>query len=733
MSLSFHRLAFAGLLVTSAMPAALAYADPSAASSTPDVDSDGPTVDAVVVTAKAAPTQTAIDRKIYTVSADLQALTGSADNVLRNIPSVELDTLGNVSLRGDSNVQILIDGKPSPMMSAANRGAALQQMGADQIERIEVLTNPSAEFKPDGSAGIINIVTKRSRKPGLTGTVRANIGSEGRFNLGGTADYNTGPFHLYGSFTARQDNRKRLIEDRRAKPDPTTNLSATSAQDIVNETKRLSLIGSLGADYDLTKSDRLSGGFTYNDREGGALVLERDVARDEVGDVTSDYLRRGDGRERQISTQGSLKYRHSFADDGHAFTLDLERGETAERQRFDYSNTYNSPLGPATFDSQHLYSDELVREFTAEYAMNLPEKAKFLVGYDLERDDNDYDNHGATIDPLTGASIIDPALTHHFIYGQTIHALYSTYERPFGKWTMRLGLRLEQVLIDTNDATGGVKDNRQYFRAYPTLHLQYDLSDTETFRLSYSHRVTRPRAEDLDPYPLYQDAYNFRAGNPRLLPQETHSFEAGYQYQHRGLSLQATAYFRESFNDITDVSRYITPTILLTTKENLGRKTSGGVELSASGKLNKVFGYNLSSNIYYNEISASNLGLSGSKALTTATAKASLDYSPTQDDLFQLSATYYGERLTAQGYRLPSSSANIGYRHKFGERVTAVATVTDLFASQGERTVIDTATLRDNYSRRQLGRTFSLGLTWLLGGGKTAATDNKFDYSSGQP
>ena len=161
----------------------------------------------IVVSAERAASRSSIDRKTYDVSRDLQSVSGSVSDILRDLPSVDVDAQGNVSVRGDNNVQILIDGKPSTLVSAANRADYLQQLPADSIERIEVITNPSAQYKPDGSAGLINIVTKKNRKPGRSGSAQASVGTDGRFNLGVTQGYHSGPLSLNGSLNLRQDIR----------------------------------------------------------------------------------------------------------------------------------------------------------------------------------------------------------------------------------------------------------------------------------------------------------------------------------------------------------------------------------------------------------------------------------------------------------------------------------------------------------------------------------------------
>lgn len=707
-------------LAAGCAPGALAMAQ------TPTAPARPQTVEGVVITAQKPAEATSIDRRTYSVAHDLQATSGSVGDVLRNLPSVEVDVLGNLSLRGDSNVQVLIDGKPSTMMSAANRGAILQQMPADSIESIEVITNPSAQFKPDGSSGIINIVTKKNRRLGRSGSVQASLGSEGRYNLGASAGWKSGDLNLFGSASLRHETRKRTTTDHRLRRDAVAGGVAASDQTVVTSQQRRSRIASVGFDYDLDAKSRINGDFSYNRRAETLTIGERNRAADPAGLVLRDYDRLGAGPGHETSTQLSAGYRRTLANDGE-FTLDLQRGQTQEDRRRTYVSRFRTPPVADLGEELIPRANEITREITAEYAGALPGKAKLKLGYDLQRDDDDYDNYGGTI--VGDQHVVDPAQTNRFLYKRTVHALYGTYERPLGDWTLLAGLRLEETLIDTNQLTSALANRSDYFRVYPTLHLEKDLGEDRKLRLSYSKRVARPEPEDLNPYFVVVDAFSARAGNPSLMPQETHAFEVGYEARAHGATLAATAYARRSLNGMTEVSRYISPTVLLTTKENLGKSTSGGVELSANGKLAGALSYGLSANVFYNQVDAANLGFAAKRSAVGYTGKASADYALTPKDLIQVSASYSSKRLTAQGHRLPSSSINLGYRRKLTNDLSAVLTVADLLNKQRDRTVIDTPTLSDQFERRQLGRTAFLSLSWKFGtGGK--AKDPGFDYAT---
>ena len=642
---------------------------------------------AIVVTGERPAAQNSIDRKTYSVAHDLQSSSGSVADILRNLPSVEVDAQGNVSLRGDQNVQILIDGKPSTSMNGANRAETILQLPASSIERIEVMTNPSAQYKPDGSSGLINIITKRNRKPGESGTGQASVGTDGRFNLGVTAAYNHGPLSLNSGLTLRRDVARRPFSDRRSRIDPITGQALESSQDSLFLSKRLSRIATAGIDYDVSSADRLSAAVSYNLRTGHPRINEQDHVADGSGATITDFRRTGIGSERETNSEGSVTYRHSFPQKGHEFSLELRRSESSETQHRRYTSAYQTPQGLLGIEDQSPHADEIERELSADYTLPTAGAGKLQLGYDLDRNDDVYDHRGASVDPTTGMLTVDPSQTNRFVYDRTIHAVYGTLEHPLRKkLSAILGLRLEDTVLHTDQVTSALIGRTSYFRAYPTLHLQYDMSDGDLLRFSYSHRVARPEPEDLNPYPEFQDPQNVRTGNPALLPQDTHSLEASFEHDARGTSLGATIYVRKNYNEFTQVSRFISPTVLLTTRENLGKSTAAGVELTASGEMSSELSYNFSGNFFYNQIDASNLGVPGQRSNYSFTTKGSVDFHLTKSDLLQVSASYNGKRLTPQGYRLPTGVLNIGYRHQIRSDLAVVISVADLLDTQRDKT-----------------------------------------------
>jgi outer membrane receptor protein involved in Fe transport len=724
------RLKFALFAAAAAIlpPAAgLAQTTAPAAQAAPKPASNA--VEGVTITSDSTAMRTSIDRRSYSVANDLSAKTGSISDALRNIPSVEVDVQGNISLRGDPNVTILIDGKPSGMFNGDNRGDALQQLPADSIDRVEVMTNPSAAYRPDGTAGIINLVTKKTQKPGTTGTIRGNVGPDGRYNGGISATRRQGKTTLSGDASYRFDKQQAWSDTDRATLDRASGRFLNSVQDAAQSNEGGALSLRTGIDYDLDKKTRLSGEIRYRGMNYDSDIAETYAGRNAAGDVAQAYLRDTTARLVRDNTAISGDYRHQLGGAEHEITSHLEYEVT----RFKRASTafQDGVVGlPDQYETYGFGADQTRANWKLDYSKALAGQAKLKAGLDFEAQDNDYDNYGAHGLTQTGQAI-DPARTNRFAYDLDVFAGYVTYERPFGDLTVQGGLRAEQVNIRTDQITSGQKGTNDYLRIYPTLHTGYRVNDANTFNANYSRRVQRPGSNDLNPYPVYIDPRNYRAGNPDLKPQVTDSYELGWQYRKGPAYYLATVYFRDSRDGVTDVVRDLGNGVLLTTRENLSKSRNGGLELVANGRLTPKLTYNVSSNVFWNEIDASSLGFTGKRSGTTVSGRVNLNYQATPKDFFQINGFSSGKRITPQGHREPTQLINLGYRRKVTDKLNFVVTVNDVTNSFEDTVVTDTPLLRDTTRRTAKVRAAFFGFSYSFGGGKPRP--EQFDFGGGGP
>jgi len=729
-----HGVVLAAALAAAAQTSARAQSTPARPTAPSAARPAGKTVDAVTVTG-ASPNglRTSIDRKSYGIATDLQTTTGSISDALRNIPSVEVDPQGNVSLRGDANVTILLDGKPSGQFKGAGAGQALQALPADSIERVEVITNPSAEFSPDGAAGIINLISRKTRKAGASGSLRLTLGDHGRRQAGVTGSYNSNRLTVSGDLNGRYDPQGGDGLDRREILDGQGH-ALSSSQTRGGGSGHLDRWGAHASlDYDLDTRTRISGDARFShfdvDQRPGATFQARDPsgailrAFDEPGHFTWGL---GD---RQV--QATL--RRSFGGDEHTLTVNLSREhiDDVRDQSFDLISIL--PPSPAVFSDLQTRNSSNQSEFKADYVRPMPAEGKLKAGYDRRVDDNRYDNQGL-IGGSAASARPDPARSNLFLYRQTVDAAYATYEQPFGDWTVLGGLRLENVALDLNQVTTAQSHDTSYARAYPSVHLSYKVSDAQQLSFSYSRRVQRPNPEDLNPFPIQLGPLSFQAGNPNLQPQTTDSLEAGYQYRAGTTFYLATLYYRRNRHGVTDVIAAQVDGALLTTKANLSDSEAAGLELVANGHLTKTLSYGVSTNLYWNEIAAAGDGLqqlpdiAGRRSAFEVGGRASLTWQPTPTDTFQVTTNVNAKRLTPQGFVEPFAVTYLGYRHKFSDDLFAVVTIQDPFEGVRFRQVISTPILRDHTDQHIHIRGVFVGVTRTFGDGGKKPREPGFDF-----
>ncbi|MBL8770638.1 MAG: TonB-dependent receptor [Phenylobacterium sp.] len=713
--------------------ACIALALPAAAQAPPasPARAEAPpnTVGEVRVEGTAPPVRTSIDRQSYSVTNDLQATAGSISDALRNLPSVEVDVNGNVSLRGDPNVTILIDGKPSGRFRGEGKGQALQSLPASQIDRVEVITNPSAAFNPEGSAGIINLITRKSAPPGLGGSVRANVGSGGRQNGGLNLTRKAGPVTLNGGLYLRHDSLQQTFRSDRRFQDPL-------APGDITQTLRMGSAGTVnvagvraGLDYDPDPKTRISLELDYSGVTFATDLLENLRQTTAAGATRADYDNGAGLRQDRDSLEGQVSYRRKWAED-HEFTASLSRERNDEDRTRPILRTFRTPATGPVFELSDNRNRFWNTRLKADYSRPTPGEGKLKLGYAWDSDDNDY-RLLFIRGPGAGPYAIDPARSNLFRLDQQVHAAYVTYERPLGDLTALAGLRAEATLIDLDQPTQGVRASNDYVRLYPSLHLSHQLSEAQQLKASYSRRVQRPQAQDYNPFLVYVNPTNRFQGNPDLRPQVTDSFEAGYQYRKQGTILLATGYYRRTRDGVNDVYRDLGGGVILQSKANVGRAQSAGVELVANGRLPGRVTYNVSGNALWNEIDARDLGFgAGVRSAYTVFGRASLSWQATDKDFLQLQGFMNGKQLLSQGYRKPRGGLNLGYRRKFSDQLSGVVTVQDLLDTQGYATVIDTPLFRERSRGESGNRAVLVGFTYTFGGRQR---DQGFDFGGPGP
>lgn len=683
----------------------------------------------IVVKADPDATRISIDRKSYSLSKDLQSSTGSLADALRNIPSVQVGLQGELSLRGDPSVTVLVDGKPSALLSGQNRADALQQLPADQYERVEVLTNPSAAFRPDGTGGVINLITRKGRHGSRTGSVKGNVGTGGRYNASASANYSGKKLTVSANAGVRHDEQTVDGHSRQELPDPTTGALVETNSTFRSRNPNNSQNASLNIDYDLDPKTRLSASASafHFDFDSSGTNTYRSAATS--GPLAIDY-------DATTATSGSggggggrLSFLRRLSGEGHELSVDLSYNAF----RFNYGGPqvfdYLRPAGATSFLENRRISDDASGEVKVEYMRPLPHGAKLVAGYQLDVDDDTFDVRGRLGNTAADAQPL-PALNNVFDANQSVHALYVTYERTFGRLTALPGLRVEEAVIDADQKTSGAKDSFSYFDVYPTFHLGYKLDPKWSLSASFSRRVQRPDLESLNPFLIYNGPLSYSQGNVRLRPAVTESYEFGVEKRYKHADFQATAFFRNNHDTVESVTRDLGNGVLLNTQGNLGSNQSGGLEFVFSGDIGKKLSYNSSFTLAYSRIDATNLGFASNRSDLSPQGRFSLNWNPTKKDLFQVNLDGNGEQLTPQGYTSGFASLTGGYRHTFNDKVAAVATIKDPFDWSSRTTVIDTLLLKQRSTYDFHARALYVGLTYAFGASGKRAPE-AFDFGGG--
>lgn len=650
------------------------------------------------------------DRLSFNVASDLAAQTGTVAEALRNVPGVEVDLQGQVSLRGDTGVTILIDGRPSAMLKGDNRGEVLLSMPANQIERVEVITNPSAAFSPEGSGGVLNLITRKSRQAGTSGTVRANVGGKDRGSLSLNLTRSGPGLTLNGDAGIRRFRNRIDVEQTRERPDPLMGETLISGQD--SRYRNLVTAGNakVGVEHDLDKKNRITAEVGYRE-----IKATSDRTETYSGNlVDPGFGRQSDQRMGQRNVNLQTSWRHTLPGKDHSLVAEAEFERGRLRRRIEGESLF----GDAPSEYEIIRNNGQLRQdrLKFDYKKPLGEGRSLNLGYEGQLGDAEFRFSGARGTALD--DLVDvPGLTNDFDFRQVVHALFGTYQLSKGKWEFQPGIRLEQANLDLDQRTDGTEYEQDYFRVYPTLHVGRALSERLKLRGSYSRRIQRPSPLDLNPFTFYVDPRNIRRGNPELKPETTDAFELSLQSRSKaGTFLSLTGFHRRSKDGFTDIVQPLPGGVLLTTRANLGRNERTGVDAILTGKLSKTLSYNLSGTVQHVRLDSDGLGGIDERSGTVASGRGNVTWQPTPRDYFQLSGNVFGRQLLPQGYRVAGSMLNLGYRRKIDEKLSLVFTGQNILNSARQEIVIRTPTVRDRLVQKLRGRMLMLGFAYNFGG-----------------
>ena len=688
----------------------------------------------VTVTGQRAIMKLEVDRKSFDVTQDISNAGGSASDVLENIPSVEVDNDGNVSLRGNSSVEVWINGKASGITSD-NRAEILQQLPAESIERIEVIDNPSAKFSAEGSAGIINIVLKKDRRAGYYGSLQAGANTIGGANTSFNINYNSSLIDAYASvgYRHRHNEGESVSRQEYLTTNTYQNYTGTSTGQGNN------LFVRAGATLHATKNDdiSLSGMFMHGQRKdwNSTPYHYGDMA---TGQDTRMMMRRttskGDMNMRNIE----FNYRHTFGSDQHFldFVVNHNRWGGDNENIYRDSTVYYNPAAPTTYDylSRPLDMNNKGWEIRLDYENPISDRLKLQAGYNgrLSHENTPQESYADSTSWWGTNLKEDKTYFNRFIYDIDIHALYATLNYTIGKFGVMAGLRGEYWKVNTESYTWEQEHDpakreepfkKDYFELFPSLFLSYQVTPNDQLQLNYTRRLRRPWGGQLNSFRNTSDASTVSFGNPQLTPEFSNSFSLNYLRTWTLHSLLVSAYYRPTSDVMQRINwQSSTDGLMYMTTKNLAHSMSSGLEITAKNKLFKILDLSTSANFFYYKLD----GFSYVIDNQTVTGKGNHNFTWNArmqaslrlpyDISVQTTLRYRSRQVISQGYRKASYGMDFGVRKNFFNKMFTVSlNCRDLLDSRKWENYTSSDTFTRYQKNRRQSRNFNLTVTWNFG------------------
>lgn len=529
------------------------------------------------------PYRVELDKKVYDPSTDLISKGGNLQDVLSNVPSIAVDTDGTVSMRGNSNIKFLINGKPSALLGIDNGADALRSIPADQIDKIEVITNPSSKFEASGSAGILNIILKKTKGRGFNGSVTGNVGYLPQTSLNTNLSWKVNNWNYFinggGGYNERESNNNNNVKYF----DGNNNITLYTEQQ--NKTNSRSDNYNVNTGFNVDISDKtslnMSGLLRQYESESRGTVDYQTLNPSRI--VTENSRRITDGVGKNFSWQLDGGLDHKFNTDGHNIT-----GSVSIQQSRNTDNSFVEESANNFFVLNNTIDQKTINKSVVgkiDYELPLGEASKLEAGYRIDSNTNDYDYVVTETDFNQNFVQLDD-FTSKTIYKENINAFYSQFKSKIGKVGYQLGLRAElsDIKVDFNNLTGtNANIDKSYVGLFPSVFLSYDIGESDNqLLLNYSRRINRPRSWFLIPFSSYNDNKNQFFGNPDLDPEYTNSFELGYAIQKKKFTINPTLYYKKTTGETQFVVTRESSTSenFVTRPYNIGTETSYGLDLN---------------------------------------------------------------------------------------------------------------------------------------------------------
>jgi hypothetical protein len=656
-----------------------------------------------------------VDGTTYDVRDHAQGQAGSAADILNTIPSVAVSPDGAVSVRGDGNVQIYVNGRPSTAMKGEGRAAALEAMSGGSIASVELITNPSARFSANGGT-IVNIQLKAGKSEGLHGQASANAGDHGRKSLSLSSTYGSGALSASVNASLRDAVRFTHVHDER------TILSADGSQSgrFVTDSRytpthaeSASLNASIG--YRVSATANVGMDLSWSEGSPKNRVYEHhlDYGAKLEAPAIAEYRRVRGGTYANGSRELSVYYDDRGAPGGASLKLVGQHGGSSLDADRLFTTFRDFPPGPSS--GERVFSGTWTRfdRVAIDHERSIGGRLRLGLGAEWKGERHRFDNGRGDFDPaLPGGMALQRAVPglNRFEAAQRSTAAYASLQLKSGAWTLQAGERYEALRVETRLAPGLSDESRNVRNLGGfdhSLSILRDIGDDQAIlRLSRSRQ--RFDLRDLNPSIVYVDAQNIYSGNPRLAPQGTLRAEAEYAFGGHGRDGSAILYYRRTDRTIADYSRLLPENVIFTSKRNGGRSQSVGAQSSLSGATGKAVKYSFTGNMFWSQLSVSGEVGNQVRSLFSYTLQASIDWAVTPRDQLHVDANLQGPSLVPQGRRSGTGAANFVWRRSLRAWSLSLA-VQGLVQKWRVHSVLSTLNGLDINDRRNGGRSVTVG------------------------
>ena len=660
-----------------------------------------------------------LDKTVYNIGKDLTLKGSSVSDVLDNLPSVEVDIEGNVSLRGNESVRILINGKPSGLVGISSN-EALKQFPSESVEKVEVITSPSARYNAEGTAGIINIILRRSKLTGFNGSLSLNSGYPERYGVSANLNYRTKKLNFFNNvgYNTRTSEGSFINETEYYTDQAINNFLNENG---VRDSERNSNYLNTGIEYFISNKTSLVGSYVLRKSDG--FTNNTNNVNQNFNTISKFSERLEKESEIDDTNEFSINLTHDFNKEGHVLTIDYQKEKSSENENGFISNSQLKPVF-TKYLSEKVNTDEIQESelFKIDYVLPIKKDGQFELGFRRSNQYQDID-YLAENEDLNGNFINDLNLSNTLIYNEKVNAFYTQYGNKKNKFSFLLGLRYEESKTTVKQLANNTNNVKNYNDFFPTLNLSYQIKENETITFGYNRRIRRARSYFINPFPSKSSATNIFQGNPNIDPTYSNGIDLGYLKRYEKLTLNGSIYYRketgvftfisENTGDFVLVNEILVP-VLRRTPINLASNKQIGLELNANFTQSKNWRLNGSLNFYESETLGEYMGIVYDSKNLTWSGRLSNNLKLFSSVDWQTSFRYRAPQKTAVSERKASIYSNTAFsKDLLKDKITLTFKVNDIFETGKWRI----ESFNENYksyseSNWRGGRTLELNLIY---------------------